>query len=644
MGKRRAAATKRAPPAATGAAVDAGPQRLFGTASSGFDAELDAIFRAPQRPPSGAVGKGAESRTGSARAADGPAEESAEEDAGRGVDVDETQGPVTETQSDNDSAVEADEPARSESRSGADDADPTDASEDEVFSEADEDWDEETLPAFLQDSASPAPASEKRTQKVVLLEHASDSVEARNKRTLFLGNVPISAVSNRAMRKELIRHVESLSPYPECTCIVALRFRSLALRTPAGESTPPPDSARADTASSRRKERAHKFRELQGADAGEKTQAPLTGAQKRKVAYINKDINERAEAVHAYVRIGDPRLVYALREQQARQAERSVPRFDERVSGGVLAALLATAVDNSVLGGRHLRADLITPLAPHEVIAAGLDRLPEARAARIGGSSLSAADPRRTVFVGNLDFETGEEELRALFEKLLQEERGRPPSSRTTALRLDGTVVAGAERPGAWVQSVRIVRDKATQLGKGFAYVKLADTQCVDEMLALHDTENAFVAARQRPAEGSEPFRRRLKLRKRALRVSRCRGGGDAPPRGQKRPAGRDFDSPRTPHRNAPARVRSSGAPTPNGSSPTPQSAASAAHLATLSKDQRAFVKKNDAARQARRLQKKQGKRQADKAVQSVGSGRERVKLPAPSTVRRANAGRGKGR
>ena len=59
-----------------------------------------------------------------------------------------------------------------------------------------------------------------------------------------------------------------------------------------------PDDGEA-TAATRRRERARKFRELQGEPA---QPPPLTGAQKRKIAYINKDVNERADTVNAYAR------------------------------------------------------------------------------------------------------------------------------------------------------------------------------------------------------------------------------------------------------------------------------------------------------------------------------------------------------
>ncbi len=66
-------------------------------------------------------------------------------------------------------------------------------------------------------------------------------------------------------------------------------------------------------------------------------------------------------------------------------------------------------------------------------------------------------DPRLSIFVGNLDFASTEQDLRVYFEGVVATERGPPPES---------------DKESTWVTRVRIVRDKDTQLGKGFAYVQ----------------------------------------------------------------------------------------------------------------------------------------------------------------------------
>lgn len=433
--------------------------------------------------------------------------------------------------------------------------------------------------------------------------------------------------------------------------MAALRFRSISFSVPTTDFAAP--SEEAASAATRRRERARKFRELQGEQPAPTDRPLLTAQQKRKVAYINQELNEKADAVNAYVRLGEPRLAAAHGDEE--------PELDERLTGPVLAALVAGTVDNSVFDGRHLRADVVVPLAPHEIIAAGLDKQRTADGSYIGAGAAGAHDPKRTVFVGNLDFEAHEEELRELFERLVREERGNPPADLHAApLRLDSqpceedSAVAQAFRelhPPEWVQSVRIVRDRATQLGKGFAYVKFLDPQCVDELVAIHEAEEAFIAA-ARPGRANAPakpaktvqleegqeFRRRLKLRKRALRVSRCKAGGkrgrDEPQTAPGRPA---VPAKRgAPGNDAGARSNKKRAPVPIKAPDAAAASERAAYLATLSKEQRAMFKKNDPERQARRMQKKQNKSAQQKAADALGKGRERVKLPQKSQAKRA--------
>ena len=102
------------------------------------------------------------------------------------------------------------------------------------------------------------------------------------------------------------------------------------------------------------------------------------------------------------------------------------------------AKLLVARGDGSSFMNRTLRVDLV--------------RSPEE-----GGTATHGFDPHSTVFVGSLDFTAREEDLRVYFESVVVAEQGPPP-----------------EDLKSWVQGVRIIRDKDTQLGKGFAYVKFA--------------------------------------------------------------------------------------------------------------------------------------------------------------------------
>jgi nucleolar protein 12 len=78
------------------------------------------------------------------------------------------------------------------------------------------------------------------------------------------------------------------------------------------------------------------------------------------------------------------------------------------------------------------------------------------------------ANPKMTIFVGNLDLGSQEDDLRAFFESLMKTERGEPP------VHEDKDQSGETKKPRTWVTQVRIIRDKDTQVGKGFGYVQFA--------------------------------------------------------------------------------------------------------------------------------------------------------------------------
>ncbi|CAM9825786.1 unnamed protein product, partial [Scytosiphon promiscuus] len=83
---------------------------------------------------------------------------------------------------------------------------------------------------------------------------------------------------------------------------------------------------------------------------------------------------------------------------------------------------------------------------------------------RVDRAKTGEYDHTRSVFLGNLPMDAGEEEVRALF-----------------ASKLEG----GAQA----VEGVRLVRDKATLVGKGFGYVLLTDRALAAAALALQGTK-----------------------------------------------------------------------------------------------------------------------------------------------------------
>ena len=213
-----------------------------------------------------------------------------------------------------------------------------------------------------------------------------------------------------------------------------------------------------------------------------------------------------------------------------------------------------------------------------------------------------AGDPKATLFVGNLDFACKEEDLRAFFEALMITEKGQPgveakddEDAEDEDEEDDEDEDTKASKHKAWVSRVRIIRDKDTLLGKGFAYVQFAERECVDEILTLEPT--------------------RLKFAKRKLRVQRCKTlPGATLPKSAKR----------APSTTATAKgsQRLTQRPTSTGAPSRPPvvpkgDPALGSRIAGLSKEDRKKAKAGDADRVARRLAKKRAKALADKGVKS---------------------------
>jgi nucleolar protein 12 len=260
----------------------------------------------------------------------------------------------------------------------------------------------------------------------------NETKEQRDARTIFLGNVPMEVAKSKvcplsfspgltlltdyqsalkAFKKYILSHV----PRAE---IESLRFRSVAFQRPTSAAPVP---------RARDLERTAEWRATKG-DEVPAPQPRLGSGDKKKIAFINNEIHEEVDSVTVYV-------VFAYGADLAP---------DEAAKGAV------AALDNMQYMGHTLRADTI------------------------GGG---IGDPKRTVFVGSLDFASREEDVRVFFEGLVSAERG--PRTAITGDDSDseneedtGDPNAHGARLKTWVTRVRIIRDKDTQLGKGFAYVQ----------------------------------------------------------------------------------------------------------------------------------------------------------------------------
>lgn len=169
----------------------------------------------------------------------------------------------------------------------------------------------------------------------------------------------------------------------------------------------------------------------EGPDEVDPAKTYLTPAQKKKVAFIKGELHEEAGSINSYVVFAHPYPVSQRDEKERTRRQQVMDPFEA-------ARLLVARGDGSSFMNRTLRLDLV-------------------RSHEKGDAAAHGFDPHSTIFVGSLDFAANEEDLRVYFESIVVTEQGPPP-----------------EDIKSWVQGVRIIRDKATQLGKGFAYVKFA--------------------------------------------------------------------------------------------------------------------------------------------------------------------------
>ena len=204
----------------------------------------------------------------------------------------------------------------------------------------------------------------------------------------------------------------------------------------------------------------------------------LTPSQKKKIAFINQEFHAVADTVHAYVVFAHPNPVPPSLPSSSTTPEPK-PR-KEIIDPYEAAQSAARECDGTNFMDRLLRVDVVGKSS-----AGGLD-----------------TDPKLTIFVGNLDFASKEEDLRVFFEGVVSAERGDPsPLLEGTESEEDEEVEKNrsVKKERTWVSRVRIVRDRETQLGKGFAYVQFAvrsfwHSQCLfSEFNVRRRTGNAWM-------------------------------------------------------------------------------------------------------------------------------------------------------
>lgn len=427
----------------------------------------------------------------------------------------------------------------------------------------------------------------------------------------------------QSQKKALVRHLIGCLPkdLQDSIKMDAIRFRSLQLSAPVpldsgvrqnGSSSSTAAKADGESSNDEAEERANnhakkrarrwQLRE-EGLDdaeaakiaAAQEKQKYLTAAQKRKVAYIKGEVHEKAKSCNAYV-------VWTAKGRPSAAAT------GEASSASDLAKAIIEHANNSVFAEHTLRVDAaahankgklaaaatsssgkVAPSSTAEAIEAAV----KAKKAAAEAQKLLQEEEKRTLYIGGLDFEETEENVRALCEKLMREERGEPSSSSSSSSS-HATAQSGGSRP-CWVERVRVVKDAETGLGKGFAYVLFKDRECVDEMLAL-DTL-------------------RVRLSKRKVRLERCNTTRAAAAAKAKLKAEEKAAAKSEKQAARESALKAKGKELQRASRALQSTAASARpdigeELKDLPKADRKALKLSDEDRQARRLAKKQVSRE----------------------------------
>lgn len=410
-----------------------------------------------------------------------------------------------------------------------------------------------------------AKSNQRASTRKVKFAPPDESEEQRNLRTIFVGNLSSEVAQKRPLQKKLHRHILSLVPTAK---IESTRFRSVAFQNPTSK-LPDDDGKEKTDPRQHGLNRASSWRKANPTtDDPKNDEKFLTPSQKKKVAFINHELHPSADSVNAYVVFAYP--------PPPKERPSNLPPLLPVMDPHEAARLAVETCNGTVFMDRTIRVD-------------SLGKPADSIGKQSALSGTFAGDPKSSVFVGNLDFASKEEDLRIFFESLITAERG-PPSQDSDA-------------PKHWVSRVRIVRDKETQLGKGFAYVQFTDRVCVDETLAMEESK--------------------LKFAKRKLRVQRCKV----------LPKGSATD--KTATSKAATTSHSAGAAPPID---VPKGDPSLGEkIATLSKEERKQIKATDADRLARRMAKKKARMAlAKQGVPVRGKEKDMVRTRKTGAVKKA--------
>lgn len=272
-------------------------------------------------------------------------------------------------------------------------------------------------------------------------------------------NTAISQPLLKQLKKHILSHIPSAK-------IESVRLRSVGFQKPTASSAEPDSKGKRKEGDSEGRQhdrdRAASWRAQQrGDEADEAASAPkkifLSTAEKKRVAFINQEIHSGVDSVNAYV-------VFAHPTPDDSSRPTNLPPLPKTMDPYEAAKLAVEKCDGTTFLERTIRVD---------VVRANVGEL-AARGRDISG------DPKLTIFVGNLDFASKEEDLRVFFEGLMSAERGPPPSPDSDDDE-ETTDPAGI-KSNTWIKRVRIIRDKDTLLGKGFGYVQFV----VCPILASH--------------------------------------------------------------------------------------------------------------------------------------------------------------